>query len=257
MKTILCAVALIGAFLVLDGVSFGKGASCPPDMVQAGSVCVDKYEASVWEVDPANTKLIQKIKSGAATEAGLIAGGAVQRGVQTDNYPCSDNGNDCNQIFAVSIAGVAPSASITWFQAQQACANSGKRLLTNAEWQLAAAGTPDPGTDNGTTDCKINSIDFPGDTGSRSACVSRHGAFDMVGNAEEWVADWVPLSGGCGSAMFSNDRNCLSGTSQPGGTAAITRGGSETSGTQAGVFALNALVQPHQSSNTLGFRCGR
>jgi len=26
------------------------------------------------------------------------------------------------------------------------------------------------------------------------SCVSYWGAFDMVGNADEWVADWVPRS---------------------------------------------------------------
>lgn len=30
---------------------------------------------------------------------------------------------------------------MSWFVAQQAALNSGKRLLTNAEWQGAAAGT--------------------------------------------------------------------------------------------------------------------
>jgi len=51
---------------------------------------------------------------------------------------------------------VLPSGCITWFQANQACLLSGKRLLTNREWQGAAASTPDPGTDNGTTDCNIS-----------------------------------------------------------------------------------------------------
>jgi len=52
-----------------------------------------------------------------------------------------------------------------------------------------------------------------GDTGSRISCKSRFGAFDMVGNLLEWVADWVPiLSGSCGSALFAGDLNCLAGT---------------------------------------------
>ena len=67
-----------------------------------------------------------------------------------DYAPCADNGQNCaDDIFAVSLAGVTPSARITWFQAQAACANAGKRLPTNAEWQVAVAGTPDPGPDNG------------------------------------------------------------------------------------------------------------
>src|SRR5262249_43834089 len=49
-------------------------------------------------------------------------------------------------VYALSIPGVKPTACITWFQANQACLLSGKRLLTNREWQGAATGTPDPGT---------------------------------------------------------------------------------------------------------------
>ena len=104
---------------------------CPSDMVSVGGFCIDKYEASVWDSPT----------------------GTTQYGVGVDDYPCSDNGQNCTNIYARSVAGVLPSAWITWFQAQQACHNVGKRLPTNAEWQQAVAGTPDPGPDNGTTDC--------------------------------------------------------------------------------------------------------
>src|SRR3989304_1768923 len=85
-------------------------ATCPSDSVQVGPLCVDKHEASVWEtIDAA---LIKKINKGTATLAGLTAGGT-QRGVGAeDDYPCSDNGNDCDEIFAVRIPGVKPSANI-------------------------------------------------------------------------------------------------------------------------------------------------
>src|SRR4029434_1800862 len=97
-----------------------------------------------------------------------------------------------------------------WFQAQEACANSGKRLPTSAEWQGRANGTPDPGPDDGATDCNTatGTVDR---TGARSACVSARGAFDMVGNLEEWVADWVPLSTGCTRwGGLRHDTVCLS-----------------------------------------------
>jgi formylglycine-generating enzyme required for sulfatase activity len=82
-----------------------------------------------------------------------------------------------------------PSANMTWFQAQSACKNARKRLPSNGEWQAAVAGTQDPGPDNGTTDCKTD-VGAAVPTGSRSGCVSEDGAFDMVGNLWEWVADW-------------------------------------------------------------------
>ena len=40
-------------------------------------------------------------------------------------------------VYAVSIPGVHPSACTTWFQANQACRLSGKRLVRNDEWQAA------------------------------------------------------------------------------------------------------------------------
>jgi formylglycine-generating enzyme required for sulfatase activity len=49
------------------------------------------------------------------------------------------------------------------------------------------------------TDCDTSN-DSAVATGSRAACVSEDGVFDMVGNLEEWVADWVPQVTRCASA---------------------------------------------------------
>jgi len=109
---------------------------------------MDKYEASVWSIDSANKGLIGKVQQGKVALSHLIEGGAVQRGTNVDDYGlagCLDNGNGCTTVYAVSLAGVTPAHSITWFQAAAACANASRRLLTNVEWQVAALGTPDPG----------------------------------------------------------------------------------------------------------------
>jgi formylglycine-generating enzyme required for sulfatase activity len=234
---------------------------CADDAVVAGTVCLDRYEASVWRVPNASTtnaKLVKKIQLGKATQALLVTGGATQLGVLADDYaPCDDNGQHCvDDIYAVSLPGVQPSYLITWFQAQEACANSGKRLPTNAEWQVGANGTPDPGGDNGTTDCNSASL-FHSATGSRSACVSARGAFDMVGNMDEWVADWVPRSIGLcpGWGPVSNDDMCLMGASVIDGPGALTRGGHAASGTRAGPFTVDGGQLP--STHGIGFRCAR
>ena len=236
---------------------------CAGDAVVAGTVCLDTYEASVWRVpDPTttNASLVRKIQQGKATRADLTAGGATQLGTASDDYaPCASNGQNCaNDIYAVSLPSETPSAHITWFQAQEACANAGKRLPTSAEWQVGANGTPDPGPDNRTTDCNSAS-NTVASTGSRSACVSARGAFDMVGNLAEWVADWVPLSTECPNwGSFSDDRMCLAGASTAvGGPGALMRGGSFVDGTNAGPLTVLGGRRPSISFSFIGFRCAR
>jgi len=236
---------------------------CAPDAVPAGTVCLDKYEASVWRVpNPTTTNafLVRRIKLGKATRDDLVAGGATQLGTAGDDYaPCAKNGQNCaDDIYAVSLPSEIPSSDITWFQAQEACANSGKRLPTSAEWQVGANGTPDPGPDNGTTDCNSAS-DGLSLTGARTGCVSARGAFDMVGNVEEWVADWVPRSTMCpGWASFSNDQMCLSGASTTANSpGALLRGGTFFLGEEAGPLNVLGTPPPFASTNFVGFRCAR
>src|SRR4030095_9532936 len=77
-------------------------------------------------------------------------GGATQLGTTSDNYaPCTDDGQNCaNDIYAVSLPSEIPSGNITWFQAQEACANAGKRLPTSAEWEEGGEGAVVHGGDS-------------------------------------------------------------------------------------------------------------
>jgi formylglycine-generating enzyme required for sulfatase activity len=247
---------------------------CPADAVKVGTVCVDKYEASVWQIPLTEKSLIKKVQQGKATAAELNAASRqlgctsapFLHGLYPASFPATGNwtpfpGSDPPSpgVFAASVAGVLPSACTTWFQAEEACALSGKRLLTNQEWQRAAAGTPDPGNaDDGTTTCATNSVN-PANTGARSACVSSWGVNDMVGNVNEWVADWVPQSTGVcpGWGSFSDDLMCLAGASTTAaGPGALIRGGNWFFGTAPGVFAV-VDSSPSSAGNDVGFRCGR
>ncbi len=206
-----------------------QGNGSGDEMVAAGSVCIDRYEVSVWSSPT----------------------GGFQYGVSSDNYPCNDNGQNCTNIYGRSVPGVTPSRFITWFQAQQALANSGKRLPSNAEWQQAAAGTPDSAACNVSTGSVAN-------TGANPGCVSRFGANDMVGNLWEWVADWVPASAAApGWGTFSDDAMGLSGASTTAtGPGAPIRGGRFDNGTAAGPFAVFTTL-PWSSGFDLGFRGAR
>jgi len=222
-----------------------SGNSASDVMVKVGPLCVDKYEASVWS---------------------NADGTGTQYGTATDNYPGGfpANGNWTAPLYAVSKAGVLPSASLTWFQAQQACALSGKRLLTNAEWQMAASGTPD------NSNCNVSG-GAPANTGANASCVSKYQVNDMVGNVWEWVGDWMqgntnpwaPSIGGAAGTGYGSD--LMHGTNpavyQGAGStnlpAALFRGGSFNDNASVGVFALNASHAPSDSDYSIGFRCAR
>jgi hypothetical protein len=204
-----------------------RGNSAQDKMVRVGSVCIDKYEASIW------TKRIggQRI---------------------TGTIPCDADGQDCKgKIFARSVKGVPPRADVTWFQAQQALANSGKRLPTNAEWQQAVAGTPDGAL------CRVSGGSAQ-NTGSAAGCVSDWGANDMVGNLLEWVADWAPRAACNGSwGDLSDDFQGVCGAATFGAPGALLRGGSFNNVTGAGPFAVFGSSEPSGSSVAVGFRGAR
>src|ERR1043165_1935273 len=90
----------VAAAFFLDSVSLAAPlpAACSIDSARVGPLCVDKYEASVWEISTSSTMLIKKVKRGNASLTALTNGGATRRGATglfTDDYPCDDNGNDC------------------------------------------------------------------------------------------------------------------------------------------------------------------
>ena len=261
----------------------GPLTECPPDSAQVGPVCVDKYEASVWQMDPANVPLVAKVKAGTVTLAELAAGGATQLGCgyplsnqspYPANFPSSGqwtpvpgSSPPSPGVYAVSVAGVLPAECTSWFQAAQACRLSGKRLLANLEWQDAVAGTPDPGlADDGSTTCATNTYSN-NTTGARANCKSSWGVFDMVGNAQEWVADWADQASNCtdwtSQTLFAGaDSLCFGG---PGGTpqssqgipGALIRGGSRYDGLAAGVFSVTSHTLPPYGGYGDGFRCAR
>jgi len=248
--TLLAAAAHAGSLPIIT--------KCPPDAVLVGPTCVDTYEASVWKIPTAG--LIKKVMKGTAKLSDLTGGGATEYSIGNclPGFPPTfpPEGNWTEKLYAVSVPGVRPTACVTWFLAEQACRSAGKRLLTNQEWQAAAAGTP-------TDDCNISNF-VTENTRSRENCKSSWGVFDMVGNVNEWVADWVPASTMClnWGGVFGNDAMCLAGASTTVGPGALLRGGgicssSSTTCIGAGVFVIDGMNRPSEALPSTGFRCAR
>ncbi len=202
-------------------------------LVQVGDFCVDKYEASVWSAPT----------------------GGTEYGTASANYPCSSDGHDCGPgtgktIYARSVSGVTPSAYITWLQADLACANEGKHLITNAEWQAAAAGTP-------AGSCNTSGTG-PTTTGAGGACVSAFGAENMIGSLWELVSDWGLYTPNTGAGAWGDGEMAAGSVQAP--LAMTARGGSYNttpiSSATSGPLSFFMGQIPTFSDATLGFRCG-
>lgn len=90
-----------------------------------------------------------------------------------------------------------PANGVTWHQAKQYCEWKGKRLPTEAEWELAARGTDGRmypwGNDMPTCQHVIaDSCGTPGTqaVGSKPLGASPYGLLDMAGNVSEWCSDY-------------------------------------------------------------------
>ncbi len=189
-------------------------------------------------------------------------------------------------LYALSRSGTTLSRWITWFQANEACRASGKRLPTGDEWLAAARGTPDDASR-----CVTMAVG-PARPGDHPGCASNWGAQDMIGNLWEWTGEWYAGAGNGLSADFSGVQlvdggvrptfstarvhmgvqnwpevgsdgtwningfvNRSNGTSVVGLPAAALRGGGWGEGPQAGVHALDLEDGPSAYSEQVGFRC--
>jgi formylglycine-generating enzyme required for sulfatase activity len=237
---------------------------------KASAFWIDRYEASFWS-DPA----------GAGTQYGMTSAGNF--GVTTGKYPSTFalNGQRSGgfvPLYALSEAGVQPSAGFTWFQAVDACAASGKRLPRGDEWMLAASGTPDDASMCNTSCCSgVDATDLD------PKCQSVWGARAMIGNLWEWTSEWFATlrtagdqSGPPGNVWPDNDAGdyrddgiwnvtswAQNGSSTNGSELAPgvnvpvagLRGGDFNSSGGSGVFAFFLGRSPTSLGPNVGVRC--
>src|SRR5207245_6972068 len=84
MKSLRAAGAPLALLLAITATA--GTLKCPPDSAKVGPTCVDRYEASVWQIPPTSTALIKKVQAGKVTLADLTGSGAVQLGCTGTPY---------------------------------------------------------------------------------------------------------------------------------------------------------------------------
>jgi serine/threonine-protein kinase len=148
-----------------------------------------------------------------------------------------------------------PVTHVSWNDAATFCRYYGKRLPTEAEWELAAKGYSENvySWGNSFSAERVNTRERgagqPIPVGDLSNATP-FGAYDMIGNVWEWVADWYG-GGYYGESPASNPGGPGSGQER------VIRGGSFKSLGDRATTTIRRKAFPDGWSDDIGFRCVR
>jgi formylglycine-generating enzyme required for sulfatase activity len=182
----------------------GRARACAAGMVEVkGSYCARLEQTCVKWIGKDGKKQDRCAEYAPGTRC-LDAPGATRA-----KHFCIDQHEYPNKV------GEKPVVAVTWEEARDTCASVGKRLCGSEEWTVACEGpehlpyptgyTRDKNACNvdkpyivpnnakysnlATRAEEVTRVDQRAPSGANQACVSAYGAFDMVGNVDEWVVN--------------------------------------------------------------------
>jgi len=143
-----------------------------------------------------------------------------------------------NQLKGSSNAPNMPTHKVTWQQATDSCAERGKRLCTEEEWEKSCKGPENeiygylPGNEYDLQKCG-DGVDEIHHLGQMEECVSGYGVADMSGNLREWT------------------------DSKPGAKEGrrLVKGGLRSNNVRGSRCAYANDERENYADHTLGFRC--
>ena len=238
---------VVAAMIAIPATSFTMGS--PPGLGEADEQPAHVVHLSAFEIDRTEVTVAQYWQCVKARTCNAPSSDAVSTEAHYLNDPAFDH---------------HPVVNVSWHQARTYCRWRGKRLPSEAEWELAAgwdverrAKWPWPwGNAAGPVRANlgVTALKGPAQVGSFPADRSAAGVLDMGGNVSEWVFDWYKVD----YYRRAEATNPMGPSPRRGaGSGRVVRGGSFMDAPAQARTANRRHYAEAYGYPTVGFRCVR